>query len=141
MMNNELHLGDVLDSITPSDRVLVVNAAKQVVYRGYAANAAYSNLSRQRKVKKFGIGMETYRATDKLWDWEKTDKLPEQVPVEQFSEYKVEQLQHILYIRIELKNEFERREHEARMGTSAAGRNASCYSFTTPEMVAENGSR
>ena len=27
MMNNELHLGDVLDSITPSDRVLVVNAA------------------------------------------------------------------------------------------------------------------
>lgn len=32
MMNNELHLGDVLDSITPSDRVLVVNAAKQVVY-------------------------------------------------------------------------------------------------------------
>lgn len=46
MMNNELHLGDVLDSITPSDRVLVVNAAKQVVYRGYAANAAHSNLSR-----------------------------------------------------------------------------------------------
>ena len=91
MMNNELHLGDVLDSITPSDRVLVVNAAKQVVYRGYAANAAHSNLSRQRKVKR-----------------EKTDKLPEQVPVEQFSEYKVEQLQHILYIRIELKNEFER---------------------------------
>ena len=37
MMNNELRLGDVLDSITPSDRVLVVNAAKQVVYRGYAA--------------------------------------------------------------------------------------------------------
>ena len=108
MMNNELHLGDVLDSITPSDRVPVVNAAKQVVYRGYAANAAHSNLSRQRKVKKFGIGMETYRGTDKLWDWEKTDKLPEQVPVEQFSEYKVEQLQHILYIRIELKNEFER---------------------------------
>lgn len=108
MMNNELHLGDVLDSITPSDRVLVVNAAKQVVYRGYAANAVHSNISRQRKVKRFGIGMETYRATDKSWDWEKTDRLPEQVPVEQFGEYKVEQLQHILYIKIELKNEFER---------------------------------
>lgn len=106
MMNNELYLGDVLDSITPSDRVLVLNAAKQVVYRGYAANAAHSNVSRQRKVKRFGIAMETYRATDKMWDWEKTDKLPEQVPVEQFSEYKIEQLQHILYIRIELENEF-----------------------------------
>jgi len=108
MMNNELYLGDILDSITPSDKVLVLNAAKQVIYRGYAANAAHSNVSRQRKVKKFGIGMETYRATEKLWDWEKADKLPEQVPVEQFSEYKVEQLQHILYIKIELKNEFER---------------------------------
>lgn len=108
MMNNELYLGDVLDSITPSDRIVITNAAKQVVYRGYAANAAYSNVSRKRKVKKFGIGMETYRATEKLWDWQKMDKLPEQIPVEQFSEYKVEQLQHILYIRIELKNEFER---------------------------------
>lgn len=110
MMNGEttLLLGDVLDTITNSDRVVVINAAKQVVYRGYAANAAHSNISRLRKVKRFGIGMETYRATDKLWDWEKTDKLPDQIPVEQFSEYKVGQLQHILYIKIELANEFER---------------------------------
>lgn len=108
MMNNAavLCLGDVLKTITPSDRVLILNAAKQVVYRGYAANAGHAGVNGLRKVKKFGIGMETYRATDKLWDWEKTDKLPEQVPVEQFSEYKIEQLQHILYIRIELENEF-----------------------------------
>lgn len=103
-----LLLGDVLDSITPSDRVLVVNAAKQVMYRGYAANAAHSNLSRQRKVKKFGIGMETYRETEKMWDWEKTSRLPEQIPVEQFSEYQIGQLKHILYIRVELENDFER---------------------------------
>ena len=31
---------------------------------------------------------------------------PPQVPVEQFGEYKVEELKHILYIRIELDNEF-----------------------------------
>lgn len=41
-------------------------------------------------------------------DWAKTDSLPEQVPVEQFTQYRVEDLQHILYIRIELKSEFER---------------------------------
>lgn len=34
-------------------------------------------------------------------------KEPEQIPVEQFSKYRVEDLQHILYIRIELKSEFE----------------------------------
>lgn len=110
MMNGEttLLLGDVLERITPSDRIVIINAAKQVVYRGYAANAKSAGLNTRRRVNKFGIGMETYRATEKLWDWQKMDKLPEQIPVEQFGEYKIEQLQHILYIRIELKSEFER---------------------------------
>ena len=76
VMENEIRLGDIMDKLTPSDRV--------VIY------------------------METYRATEQMWDWEKTDSLPEQVPVEQFTQYRVEDLQHILYIRIELKSEFER---------------------------------
>ena len=41
-----------------------------------------------------------------MWDWERADALPPQVPVEQFGEYKVGELKHILYIRIELDNEF-----------------------------------
>ena len=72
VMENEIRLGDILDKLTPSDRVVIYNAAGQV------------------------------------WDWAKTDSLPEQVPVEQFTQYRVEDLQHILYIRIELKSEFER---------------------------------
>lgn len=82
VMENEIRLGDIMDKLTPSDRVVIYNAARQVVYRG--------------------------RATEQMWDWEKTDSLPEQVPVEQFTQYRVEDLQHILYIRIELKSEFER---------------------------------
>ena len=92
VMENEIRLGDIMDKLTPSDRVVIYNAARQVVYRGYAANAVHG----------------TYRATEQMWDWEKTDSLPEQVPVEQFTQYRVEDLQHILYIRIELKSEFER---------------------------------
>lgn len=107
-MGNDVRLGDILDKLTPSDRVVIYNAARQVVYRGYAANALHSGNNMQRRVKRMGLGMETYRATEQMWDWEKTDSLPEQIPVEQFGEYKVEQLQHILYIKIELKNEFER---------------------------------
>lgn len=107
VMENEIRLGDILDKLTPSDRLVIYNAARQVVYRGFAANAMHSGLNEQRHIKKMGLGMETYRATEKIWDWEKTDKLPEQIPVEQFSKYRVEDLQHILYIRIELKSEFE----------------------------------
>lgn len=102
-----LFLGDVLDAITPSDRVLIYNAAKQVIYRGYAANASNAGINRLRKVKRFGIGMETYKDTEKMWDWEKASNLPEQIPVEQFSEYQIGQLKHILYIRVELESEFE----------------------------------
>lgn len=107
VMENEIRLSDILDKLTPSDRLVIYNAARQVVYRGFAANAMHSGLNEQRRIKKMGLGMETYRATEKIWDWEKTDKLPEQIPVEQFSKYRVEDLQHILYIRIELKSEFE----------------------------------
>lgn len=107
VMENEIRLGDIMDKLTPSDRVVIYNAARQVVYRGYAANAVHGTLNPQRRIKKMGLGMETYRATEQMWDWEKTDSLPEQVPVEQFTQYRVEGLQHILYIRIELKSEFE----------------------------------
>lgn len=96
VMENEIRLGDIMDKLTPSDRVVIYNAARQVVYRGYAANAVHGTLNPQRRIKKMGLGMETYRATEQMWDWEKTDSLPEQVPVEQFTQYRVEDLQHIL---------------------------------------------
>lgn len=83
VMENEIRLGDIMDKLTPSDRVVIYNAARQVVYRGYAANAVHGTLNPQRRIKKMGLGMETYRATEQMWDWEKTDSLPEQVPVEQ----------------------------------------------------------
>lgn len=99
-------LGEAIEKITPSDRVVIINAAGQVIFRGFAANTESAGIRKTRRVKRYGIGMETYKATEKMWDWEKMDVLPTQVPVEQFGEYKVEELKHILYIRIELENEF-----------------------------------
>ena len=75
VMENEIRLGDIMDKLTPSDRVVIYNAARQVVYRGYAANAVHGTLNPQRRIKKMGLGMETYRATEQMWDWEKTDSL------------------------------------------------------------------
>lgn len=34
VMENEIRLGDILDKLTPSDRLVIYNAARQVVYRG-----------------------------------------------------------------------------------------------------------
>ena len=89
-------LSEAIEKATPSDRIVIVNAAGQVIFRGFAANAHNAEIRKTRRVKRYGIGMETYKATE----------LPPQVPVEQFGEYKVEELKHILYIRIELDNEF-----------------------------------
>lgn len=35
VMENEIRLGDIMDKLTPSDRVVIYNAARQVVYRLY----------------------------------------------------------------------------------------------------------
>lgn len=67
VMENEIRLGDIMDKLTPSDRVVIYNAARQVVYRGYAANAVHGTLNPQRRIKKMGLGMETYRATEQMW--------------------------------------------------------------------------
>ena len=66
VMENEIRLGDIMDKLTPSDRVVIYNAARQVVYRGYAANAVHGTLNPQRRIKKMGLGMETYRATEQM---------------------------------------------------------------------------
>lgn len=101
-------LGEAIEKITQSDRIMIVNAAGQVIYRGFAANANSAEIRKTRRVKRYGIGFETYRATENMWDWSKIDTLPPQVPVEQLGEYKVDQLKHVTYIRIELENEFEK---------------------------------
>lgn len=99
-------LGEAIEKVTPSDRIMIINAAGQVIYRGYAANAGAAGIRKTRRVKRYGIGFETYKATEKMWDWSMIGTLPPEIPMEQFGEYKVGELKHILYIRIELDNEF-----------------------------------
>lgn len=102
-----LYLEDVMAKITESERIVIENAAQQVIYRGYAANFGYADIRKGRRVARVGIGMETYRATDKMWDWDKSDRLPEQVPFESIPEFKVGELSHILYLQIQLVSDFE----------------------------------
>lgn len=54
VMENEIRLGDIMDKLTPSDRVVIYNAARQVVYRGYAANAVHGTLNPAAAYKENG---------------------------------------------------------------------------------------
>ena len=99
-------LGELLEKTVNSDRVVIVNAAKQVIYRGYADSADHAHIDTRRIVESVGMGMETYKKTDKMWDWKQAEPLAKQISVEQFSQFEVGQLEHILYIKIELANEY-----------------------------------
>lgn len=99
-------LGEAMETITSSDRIMILNAARQVVYRGYAASATHARLNPTRKVERIGLGMETYKKTEKMWDWATSEPLAAQIPVEQFSQFSVGELEHIIYIKIVLANEY-----------------------------------
>lgn len=103
-MGEGLSLGQVMDAIVPSDRVVVINAAGQVIYRGFAANFEHTAISDERPVKSFGLGMETYRKTERLYDWQNVRELPKTIPVEQLEEFSTKELNHIIYTRIILRN-------------------------------------
>lgn len=44
-METGMNLGQMMKAIVPSDRVVVINAAGQVIYRGFAANFEHTGIS------------------------------------------------------------------------------------------------
>lgn len=39
-----MQLGELIEKMTTSDRLVIINAAGQVIYRGYAANFAHGTI-------------------------------------------------------------------------------------------------
>lgn len=134
-----MQLGELIEKMTTSDRLVIINAAGQVIYRGYAANFAHGTINPLRRVKRFGLDMETYKRTEKMWDWANIRELPEQIPVEQLGQYDIGQLQQLLFIRVILEERHGERKES--MADARIAGNGSCCPITAPEMVAENGSR
>lgn len=52
-----MQLGELIEKMTTSDRLVIINAAGQVIYRGYAANFAHGTINPLRRVKRFGLDM------------------------------------------------------------------------------------
>lgn len=47
-----MQLGELIEKMTTSDRLIIINAAGQVIYRGYAANFAHGTINPLRRVWK-----------------------------------------------------------------------------------------
>lgn len=104
---NALILGEVIKSIPGSERIVVLNAANQTIYRGYAAEfAENSHINPMRKIKRMGIGMETYKKEETMWDWEHSKKMSEQIPMESIPEYEIGDLRQFVFMKIQLSNDF-----------------------------------
>lgn len=101
-----LRIGDFAEKLTGSDRLVVKNAAGQTIYRGFAGNYKGAMINPNRLIKSFGMGMETYLATETMADWKNIEKLPEQIPFESIPEYQTQQLNHIIYTEVTLESEF-----------------------------------
>lgn len=57
-----MQLGELIEKMTTSDRLVIINAAGQVIYRGYAANFAHGTINPLRRVKRFGAGYGNVQA-------------------------------------------------------------------------------
>lgn len=99
-----MQLGEFVKKMTPSNMLVVLNAAGQTIYRGYAANFNHAGISDRRQIKGFELGMETYKKTETMWDWMRVDTLPEQLPVEVLSQYDTAKLSHIIYTKVKLED-------------------------------------
>lgn len=99
-----MKLGEIVEKMELSNRLVVLNAAGQVVYRGYVANFFKEKEEIiERNVKGYGIGLETYKKTENLWDWTNTEKLPESIPVKELSRYDIGELQQLFYNKVTLE--------------------------------------
>jgi hypothetical protein len=103
---NKVEVGDILASMPGSDRIVIMNAARNVIYRGYAANALES-IDTSRKVDRMKQAMEVYRKEEVLWDWTRIKELPQSLTPEQTLKYSTDQLTQFVFTEIQLANIYE----------------------------------
>ena len=91
-------LGEQLERMISSDRIIVQTEEKEELYRGYVANFEHSEVDRDREVGKIGVATDIFRVTDRdrlLKNREKIDTKEDEI-----SDFKFSDLELMIYIRI-----------------------------------------
>ena len=58
-----MQLGELIEKMTTSDRLVIINAAGQVIYRGYAANFAHGTINPLRRAHRKDVGLGKHTGT------------------------------------------------------------------------------
>ena len=103
----KLKLGQVIDHMSKSARLVILAPGGYVRFRGYVGNFKDRWVSREEEVDIIKQQMETYRKEDGLWDWKRIEALPPQVPFKDIPEYGPGELEHVIYTEVRLKPSFE----------------------------------
>ena len=104
--SNKITVKDVLATMYGSDRIVITNAAKNVIYRGYVGNVE-NKVDTGRKVDRLKQCLEVYRKEEILWDWSRIEQLPQSLTPEQTLKYSTDKLTYFAFLEIQLANDFE----------------------------------
>lgn len=107
-----LKLGQVIDHMDKSARLVINTAAGYPVYRGYVGNYKKGWANEDAEVNTVRQQMETYRTEDGHFDWKNIHDLPAEIPVKEIERYKTGELTHLIYTEIQLENPYKPKEEQ-----------------------------
>lgn len=102
-------LGQILDVAEDSSRIVIYDGEgekSRELYRGYVGCFKYDGIGIDVSRRIAGVGLETeiYRKEDKHWNkYTHTQMLGAEVPLENISDFKYQDLEEIIYTRIFLE--------------------------------------
>lgn len=103
MIQAPISLGQVLDTMLNSQRLLVVEEEGKELYKGYVANFTYSTVDRSLQVKEIGL------ATEVLPKAKKTDRLPmkerKPIPSDDLTYFAFADMECVVYQKIVLEKD------------------------------------
>lgn len=101
----QITLGQLVEHMIPSDRLIINDGAGNVLYRGYVATLEHHNIDLTQVVKRFGLATEIFRKEKKVQFTSNQKELPREVPVESISDYGFSDLEMLIYTRVMVKGQ------------------------------------
>ena len=103
VIDESITLGQLLRHMVSSDRIVIENEGKEVLYKGYVGCSQYGNIDETRKVKQFGLSTEIFRKELRPV-YITGQRLKERIPVERISDFKFSELEMLIYTKIVLED-------------------------------------
>lgn len=97
-------LGEIVEKMIPSDRLIVTNSDKAELYRGYVENFRYSTADRSHEVAKIQLATDIFLKKNREKELGSQKVLTPQMPVESISDYAFSDLEILIFTKITLED-------------------------------------